>query len=41
MTQRDHDDKWTDVETAIKDYDQMILDLVANEITGVHAHVSF
>ena len=41
ITKRDHDDKWTDVEAAIKDYDQMILDLVANEIMGVCTLVSF
>jgi hypothetical protein len=30
----DVDDKWTDVDIAVKEYDQIILDLVAVEITG-------
>jgi hypothetical protein len=32
----DLDGKWSDVENAIKEYDQIILDLVASEITGMN-----
>jgi hypothetical protein len=35
MVESDQDYRWRDVETAIKEYDQMILDLVAHEITGI------
>lgn len=31
----DLDDKWTDFEVAVKAYDQVILDLVAVEITSI------